>query len=62
MLRDSGESADAAETGVELTYQDKVAPFLSVQPDAQYIRRAFADGGRKSTLVAGLRLIAAFSR
>ncbi|VVT09206.1 Porin [Sphingomonas aurantiaca] len=62
MVRDSGESADAAETGVELTYQDKVAPFLSVQPDVQYIRRAFADGGRKSALVAGLRLIAAFSR
>ena len=62
MLRDSGQSVDAAETGVELTYLDQVAPFLSVQPDVQYIHRAFADGGRRSALVVGLRLIAGFAR
>lgn len=60
-VRDSGDQADAAETGVELTYQDRVTPFLSVQPDLQYFRRAFAGGRPKSTFVIGLRLIAEFA-
>ena len=57
-IRDSGDRADAAETGVEITYQDRLAPFLSVQPDMQYVRRAFADGGPRSSFILGLRLIA----
>ncbi|EIZ78819.1 carbohydrate-selective porin OprB [Novosphingobium sp. Rr 2-17] len=59
-VRDSGNSADAAETGVEITYLDRIGPVLSVQPDFQYVRRAFAGGGRRSTVVLGLRLIAEF--
>ncbi|WP_404369927.1 carbohydrate porin [Sphingomonas sp. MMS24-J45] len=61
-LRDTGEEPEAGETGVEITYQDKLAPFLSVQPDLQYIRRPYAGAGRRDTLVVGLRLIASFDR
>lgn len=62
VVRDAGDVPGRAETGFELTYQDKLAPFLSVQPDIQYIHRAFAGGGRRGTVVLGLRLIASFSR
>lgn len=61
-LREEGEIPDSAETGFEITYQDRLAPFLSVQPDLQYIRRAFPGGGRRGTWVVGLRLIASFER
>lgn len=59
-LLDEGYSSADGETGVELTYQDKVLPFLSVQPDIQYIRRAYSDGHGRDTLVTGVRLIAEF--
>ncbi|WP_241659619.1 carbohydrate porin [Sphingomonas glacialis] len=61
-LRDAGDRPGAGETGLELTYQDRVAPFLSVQPDVQYIRRAHGSGTARGTLVFGLRIIAAFAR
>lgn len=61
-VRDAGDRADAAETGIEITYQDRAAPFLAVQPDVQYVRRAYAGAGRRSAFVVGLRLIAEFSR
>lgn len=61
-LREAGDRPDAGETGVELTYQDRVAPFLWVQPDVQYIRRAYGWGSVRDTLVVGLRIIAAFER
>ena len=59
-FRDFGVAAEpglaAAETGFELTYADPVAPFLTVQPDLQYVvnpsgRRAVGDA-----VVVGLRL------
>ena len=58
----AGEGFDAKghESGVELTYQDKLTPFLSIQPDLQYIRRAYASGENRDVVVLGLRLIAAF--
>ncbi|PTS79697.1 hypothetical protein DBR17_11655 [Sphingomonas sp. HMWF008] len=61
-LRDAGEDASAGETGVEITYQDSLALFLTVQPDLQYIRRPYAGAGRRDTFVVGLRLIASFER
>ncbi|MEG3178003.1 carbohydrate porin [Sphingomonas sp. RB3P16] len=61
-LRDAGERPDMAETGLELTYQDRIAPFLSVQPDLQYVRRAYGNGARRDALILGLRIIAAFER
>lgn len=61
-LRDEGEDPKGAETGFELTYQDRVAPWLAVQPDVQYVRRAFAGGGRRGVLVFGMRVIVTGSR
>lgn len=49
-----------AETGFEITYQDRLTPFLSIQPDIQYIRRADRTGGSRDTVVFGVRLIAEF--
>lgn len=59
-LRDAGMRSLPAETGFEVTYSDKITPFLSVQPDLQYIRRAYSDGGSRGALVVGVRLIASF--
>lgn len=55
-----GFAPDDNETGLVLTYQDKLAPFLSTQPDVRYIRRAYSQGRRRDILVVGLRLIAGF--
>ena len=62
LMRDAGERPDAAETGLELTYQDKLAPFLAVQPDVQYVRRGLPGGARRDALVFGLRIIASGAR
>lgn len=59
-LRDAGEDPAAAETGLEISYQDRIASFLTIQPDLQYIRRAYDNGGERDTLVLGMRLIATF--
>lgn len=61
-LRDEGGVAESAETGIEITYKDSSAPFLAVQPDLQYIHRAVPGGGRRGTLVLGVRIIASFAR
>lgn len=45
---------------VELTYSDQVLPFLTLQPDVQYVRRP---GGLRDTddaVVLGLRAIVAW--
>jgi porin len=59
-LRAAGSDPSGAETGFEISYQDRVAPWLSVQPDVQYIRRAYAESGQRGTLVLGFRMIAEF--
>ena len=56
-LADSGLWAGSAEWGLEVTYSDKLAPYLTLQPDAQYVRRAYSDGGTRTALVFGLRVI-----
>ncbi|MES2020672.1 MAG: carbohydrate porin [Pseudomonadota bacterium] len=61
-VADTGERAASAENGIEITYQDRLAPFLTIQPDLQYIRRACTEGGDRDTLVLGLRMIATFGR
>jgi porin len=61
LFADAGARAAPAEWGVELTYADRLASFLTVQPDLQYIRRAFGEGKGRATVVLGLRLIAEFS-
>ncbi len=59
-LRDAGERPQPAETGFEITYLDQLTPFLAVQPDLQYIHRAYTNGGSRGVLVLGVRLIASF--
>ncbi|MBN8808268.1 MAG: carbohydrate porin [Sphingomonas sp.] len=49
-----------AETSVELTYQFKLSPVLSAQPDFQYIFDPSLDHRARNAAVLGLRLIASF--
>lgn len=58
-LADAGARPGSSEWGVELTYSDKLAPFLTVQPDLQYVRRVYAEGGNRASVVVGLRLTVA---
>ena len=44
------------EVGFELTYSDLVAPFMTLQPDIQYIRRPGGDPRTKDALVLSLRV------
>jgi porin len=60
-LADEGFASSAGEWGLELTYADKIAPFLTLQPDVQYIRRAYGEGKSRGTMVFGLRLTAEFA-
>ena len=46
---------DAAETTFELTYSDKITPWLSVQPDIQYIINPGTDKSLDNALVIGTR-------
>jgi porin len=55
-LADAGLHAQPAEWGLELTYSDKLTPFLTLQPDLQYVRRAYTQGDRRGTVVLGLRV------
>ncbi len=55
-LTDEGETSHRQETGVELTYADKLAPWLTVQPDVQYVRNATYGPKGCDTLAFTLRL------
>ncbi len=59
--RDAGEDLAAAETGFELTYSDRVLPFLTVQPDIQYVLDPAGERAVDDALVIGLRLTFEFS-
>jgi porin len=48
------------ETTIELDYQYNPAPWLSIQPDLQYIFDPGGDASRDDILVAGLRTIVRF--
>jgi len=56
VLEDDGYRSRAAEYGLELTYSDQLLPWLSVQPDFQYIRRAYGDDNRRGTIIFGARI------
>ena len=47
--------AAASEIAVEATYRTQLAPWLAVQPHAQYIRRPSADPSVPDALVLGIR-------
>jgi porin len=54
---DAGEDVGPAESGLEITYADRIHSRVTLQPDFQYIRRP---GGRREArdeIVAGLRVI-----
>ena len=57
----AGEPALAGSEGmVELTYSDQVLPFLTLQPDVQYIRRPGGLRDAEDAVVLGLRAIVAW--
>lgn len=51
---------EVAETAIELSYKDKVLPWLTIQPDMQYIIHPGALGLRDDAFVIGSRLTANF--
>lgn len=55
LLRDDGAASSPGEWGLELTYADRIAGPLTIQPDVQYVRRAVGDG--RDTWIFGLRLV-----
>ncbi len=55
LLAADGIDSVAAETAFELTYSDRLAPWLSVQPDLQLVVNPAGERGRGVVLVAGLR-------
>lgn len=61
-LADEGERPQGSEDTFEFAYKDQLAPFLTVQPDLQYIHRGFDGDGNRHTLVLGVRVILAFER
>jgi porin len=55
-LRDDGVRAGRAETGAEVTYSDKIAPRITLQPDLQWVRHAGGDRDAKDRFIAALRV------
>ncbi len=55
-LRDAGGRPARAESGLELTYSDKLTNRITLQPDLQWIHHAGGDRDAKNRLVAALRL------
>jgi porin len=53
---DAGISPADAESSVEVTYSDKVAPRVALQPDLQIIRRAGGDKDARNVVVMALRM------
>ena len=54
--RDQGLAAADAESSVEMTYSDKIAPRVTLQPDLQVIRRAGGDRDAANVVVVALRM------
>ncbi|WP_243455824.1 carbohydrate porin [Sphingosinicella sp. BN140058] len=52
---ETGQPLGRTETGVELTYSQPITPFLSVQPDVQYIFNPSANPRIKDAVLVGLR-------
>jgi len=51
----AGEPVGRGETNVELTYRTAVAPWLTLQPDVQYVINPSGVPGRRDALVLGIR-------
>lgn len=57
--RSAGQRVRRQETGFELAYSDRIAPWLTVQPDIQYVRSGVRAPGVRDAVVATLRLVLA---
>lgn len=55
-LRDGGVDASRAESGIEMTWSDRLGDRLTVQPDLQVIFDPGGDQGADTEVVAGVRL------
>ncbi|HEY0043278.1 MAG TPA: carbohydrate porin [Allosphingosinicella sp.] len=55
----SGSALKRAETGLEITYQHPLGPYLSVQPDLQYVLNPAGSAGTKNALIVGVRFTVA---
>lgn len=55
-LRDEGLAPARAETGVEITYADRITRRITLQPDLQWIHHAGGERRAKDRLVAALRI------
>jgi porin len=55
-LRDAGGSPARAESGIELTYSDKLTRRVTLQPDLQWIHHAGGDRQAKDRVIVALRL------
>ena len=60
LLRADGVRAATAEQAVELSYSDKLARFLTLQPDVQLIWNRGGDGGAARVAMATLRMTVEF--
>lgn len=59
---DAGDRLRRTETQLELTFADRLASWLTVQPDLQYVRNSSRLAGQHDVLVFTLRLRAGLSR
>jgi len=55
-LRDGGVDASTAESGIEITYSDRLAQRLTVQPDVQWIHSAGGDRAAADRWMVALRV------
>lgn len=53
---DAGDELRAVETAIEVTYADKLAPWLTVQPDLQYVWTPSRTASSSRSVVVSLRL------
>ncbi len=56
----AGEASDKRETNIELTYRTALAPWLTIQPDIQYIINPGARPALRDALLFGLRVEVGF--
>jgi len=57
-----GNPLRSAETGVEITLADRLAPWLTVQADAQYVRNPSRAEGARDAVILGLRFAFSYSQ
>ena len=54
-IRDTGAAPSKAESGLEITYSDTIGR-VTLQPDLQFVRHPGGERGRKTAIVAGMRV------